>query len=46
MMTFKKYQQHDQIFCTFEWLIKKEIHYYGYKLSGIFMDGKNTEKNS
>jgi len=42
----KKYQAHDQIIYTFERLIKKEINFYGYKLSGIFMDGKNTEKNS
>jgi len=45
-MNFKKSQPYDQIIYTFERLIQKEINYYGYKLSCISMDGKNTEKNS
>lgn len=43
---FGKMQPHDQIIYTFEKIIKNKIICHGCKLSGIFVDGKNTKKNS
>jgi hypothetical protein len=43
---FKKYQPYDQIIYTFESIIKNVIISYGCKLSSIFVDDKNTKKNS
>jgi hypothetical protein len=42
----KKCQPDNQIIYTFERIIKNIIIFYGCKLSGIFVDDKNTEKNS
>jgi hypothetical protein len=43
---FRKIQPHDQIIYTFDKIMKGMIICHGCELSGIFVDGKNTKKNS